>query len=595
VADSCSRLDSSDIQWSVELNQTFIDSGQIVTFFNLSDPEGENSAEVSLSVSGIDYSGQSCQNQIIQEVPLQQCQCLDDCEDIGIGSTSFSHFADQGDSCILVFDLIVGHTFTSSFQLNAIQSELGDVLSVSTLDSGATNITYRIEFFPKQPWDGGLACFDLFIVGDGGLFCCKHFCAELPKCNCGLQLSNPEITCTSPDGNPGEFLFSFQSDLDAVGTFNYSNSLFVIHNGDTVIPDFFNPPTSTQGIQQIEGKVSLSSFSSSDSICFHFSSDLQGKACSAVICEKLPDENCQLQAGFEVNIDPISCAVTLTDTSQIDPCTYVLLPENYSWDISGGAVNYSFDGKQVDLPFLPAGQYLVCHQVLAHSYTGAQDCHPEVCTLIEVPECECSGFCEGIEIDAANFLGFEAGQDPCEANIELTLNNFMGQTISINGITSPDGQVLEFERIGGTLTSPVYDLSFRPNPVWQGGMACFKLHLKVDGNDCCIEFCVEIPECSGAPSPPLRLKAEKENFQLDQLKVYPVPAKNSLFIAWQQTPPHALQLSLLNQDGKTVLFKNILAPNAIEELPLDNLASGIYVLQLQQNDQLIRKKIVIIK
>ena len=295
-----------------------------------------------------------------------------------------------------------------------------------------------------------------------------------------------------------------------------------------------------------------------------------------------------------MEIDSITCEVTLTNTSFIDSCTYIL--NDHQWNIITGGNLYTYFGNQINLPTFASGEAAVCLEIVGIGYTDRFDCHPTLCDTIELPECDCNGNCGNVKVIKNIFQQFDPTADPCAAEIDLLLSHLIGDSIRINGITSPDGQVLDFNRINKKSKSSRYSLNFRPNPTWQGGEACFKLYLNVNGTDCCLEFCVEIPSCEPEGAGEFRIKTTSADTLLQEIKVYPNPTKGSLYIAWKQiNSKEALNISLINYSGQPVLQKQVNAPTALEELNINNFAEGIYVLQLQQGNVVIYKKIIILK
>lgn len=73
-------------------------------------------------------------------------------------------------------------------------------------------------------------------------------------------------------------------------------------------------------------------------------------------------------------------------------------------------------------------------------------------------------------------------------------------------------------------------------------------------------------------------------------KSYPNPVRNTLYLEWSYVLNTTVRLHLLNQEGQSILKKEVLAEGRIFELPLNNLAEGVYVLEVEKDGEVIRKK-----
>ena len=89
-----------------------------------------------------------------------------------------------------------------------------------------------------------------------------------------------------------------------------------------------------------------------------------------------------------------------------------------------------------------------------------------------------------------------------------------------------------------------------------------------------------------------RKKAVNTGFDF---KSYPNPVRNTLYLEWKYVVNTKIKLQLLNQEGQSVLRKEVLIEGRIFELPLNNLAEGVYVLEVEKGEEKVRKKIVIVQ
>jgi hypothetical protein len=79
----------------------------------------------------------------------------------------------------------------------------------------------------------------------------------------------------------------------------------------------------------------------------------------------------------------------------------------------------------------------------------------------------------------------------------------------------------------------------------------------------------------------------------DQLKIYPNPAENNLIVDLADFSGKLSQLSVIDLQGQRVLFVRNTGSDRILQLAVGQLAGGFYFLQLQTDQGIITKKIVI--
>ena len=72
-------------------------------------------------------------------------------------------------------------------------------------------------------------------------------------------------------------------------------------------------------------------------------------------------------------------------------------------------------------------------------------------------------------------------------------------------------------------------------------------------------------------------------------------SNSNVFLEWSQTSEGTAQIELRDINGKILLQQEHFLNDPLLELKLDHLAEGVYILHIQQNSSVIRKKIVLIK
>lgn len=86
-----------------------------------------------------------------------------------------------------------------------------------------------------------------------------------------------------------------------------------------------------------------------------------------------------------------------------------------------------------------------------------------------------------------------------------------------------------------------------------------------------------------------------ENLLADNIKVYPNPAKESVLIDFNDFTARLNQLTLINAQGVCVYETSLSDQPKTLHIPLVNLFEGIYILQLQTNNGVLNKKVIISK
>jgi hypothetical protein len=590
LIDPCTRVDSANYSWTVTMGaQQFYASGLVVTFHGI-----QREVMVDLTVLGLNYTGnQDCHPNIVQQIDLPDCNCLDNCNSLDVSMAEFIEFFPDPspEGCTLKLRVAFENPLSLNIQPNRVISGAGEVIDIHQITAG-DGVEFEITFVPDQPWSGCNACFEFFFFLPDGTVCCIPFCVDLPACDCSLELSNLDFDCTD---QCRDFDFTFDLNLDACPGFDYNLDISLFGNPDTLVS--YQPLTVQGGNQQVNGTIRGQA---GNYICFAVSTELLGVMCADTICGVF-GESCEIDPDFSYSIDPYTCALTVSSTTTVGTCTYVS-DTNYSWTVDINGQQYQGSGEQFTFLNLPPGEAEVCLQVTGVNSNCDPHCLEEICMTIEIPECVCEPECEGLGVDQSDFQHFFPEVDPCVAYLDFTLFNPQQLPLSINAITTTDGLVQTYFSNGGSSTYPSFGLTFQPTPIWPGGTVCFDVYIELNGEDCCLEMCVYVPPCGEGgieggeeENGFYRLPAKEKELSSMEMDIYPNPAKSSIFIRLGMAGEENLHVSLQDQTGKEVMNVTYLSSLEAHELKLKGLAEGVYLLRIQQGELEVRKKIVIVK
>ena len=88
---------------------------------------------------------------------------------------------------------------------------------------------------------------------------------------------------------------------------------------------------------------------------------------------------------------------------------------------------------------------------------------------------------------------------------------------------------------------------------------------------------------------------QQERHHFDRFEIYPNPCRDELTIEFKQEEPYTIQITIVDLHGKMVQNMRIDSPDSTHspiKLELSNLASGIYVLEIQDGNAVGRKMII---
>jgi anaerobic selenocysteine-containing dehydrogenase len=81
----------------------------------------------------------------------------------------------------------------------------------------------------------------------------------------------------------------------------------------------------------------------------------------------------------------------------------------------------------------------------------------------------------------------------------------------------------------------------------------------------------------------------------ENVKIYPNPAKEFIMVDLNGINEKINHLKIVNLQGQMVYSSNLTNQSQLINVPLNNLSEGVYYLQIQTNNEIITKKIVVSK
>ena len=84
---------------------------------------------------------------------------------------------------------------------------------------------------------------------------------------------------------------------------------------------------------------------------------------------------------------------------------------------------------------------------------------------------------------------------------------------------------------------------------------------------------------------------DADNFQIDQISVYPNPSKDVFYIKLNNSAPFDLHVTDIT--GKVVYTKKQINSGAPFPLQMEAYSSGIYFLQIEANNQRVTRKLIL--
>lgn len=94
--------------------------------------------------------------------------------------------------------------------------------------------------------------------------------------------------------------------------------------------------------------------------------------------------------------------------------------------------------------------------------------------------------------------------------------------------------------------------------------------------------------------PPMTLPTELENPAafVNEIQIYPNPARNKIFINTLHGQLQKAQMTIISQSGKVIYSQEISNSNAPVEINLSKLPSGVYTVLLRERESVFRKKFI---
>jgi|GEM_PF-4166042 len=567
---------------------TLIDSGHSVIFSNLVN----DSATICYTYKVFNpYDSTYCEKDTCRIILIPDCSCQNNCSN-QISNVEYIELDD--DSCLYTIKFEVENTLNQDISINHIATLDGQILSYQSTFGGFGTSAFLLNFLADSSFNGGQACFDVYLKIDG-VDCCTTICVNLPSCSCDLGLSSLVVGCNGPNGSPGQLQFSFGALLTAASGFNYNTTLKVYYNSSLMNIQNWSPSVIDSGSHIVSGLVDIINPVFGDSVCFELEAEFEGRSCIESLCIPLPDDTCFSTPSFTYSIDSVTCALTLTDNSIIDSCTHVI-NSNYKWDISWGTGGKNTTGKSVTLSGLPPGFAVVCHEVLGLNFYNNFDCHPQVCDTIEIPNCLGASSCQGFSVINQEQVEIISASEPCEISISFELWNPENTNFSIAGISSSNGFVTSYSNTGGTNKNSEYSLDFEAFESFEGGEVCFSIFLLIEGEVCIVSFCIEL-SCEEVEESNLMRKGLSQGIvdQQAEWQVFPNPATNSLSIDYHLGSSRLTTIEILSNTGVILLEEVSNFKNGSLSLDIGHISSGTYFLRLTNDIETKVKKFSILK
>lgn len=392
TSNPCISIDSTDIEWTIDLNgRTITRFGDTVKLSNIS---GEL-IQVCMRITSTDITGNTvCEGEVCQEIEVPICECSRTCEGFEVIDPHFDQFVSVVDSCIIRFQVTIQDPANGGFDLCAMLSEEGQVVSTSVVSSSGGITTYAVDFYPNQNWMGGTACFTAYLGLPNGANCCQEFCVELPSCNCNIEM-DAEVMCLNPDPNVRTFSFSIPINTMDGGNFNYTiTSLTATLNGNPILIANYSPSV-IASVDTITGQFQALNAMLGDTICFTLTTDLGGKICNTTVCTTLPDQPCQVNNDFSWSYDQTTCTLTITDQTTADACTY-LFPSEYFLILPNDTIRVDTTARQYSFTNITDSVVYFCVGTDGLLFDGSSDCGDSsavfaFCDSLILPPCNTGG------------------------------------------------------------------------------------------------------------------------------------------------------------------------------------------------------------
>jgi len=105
-----------------------------------------------------------------------------------------------------------------------------------------------------------------------------------------------------------------------------------------------------------------------------------------------------------------------------------------------------------------------------------------------------------------------------------------------------------------------------------------------DVNGCTTTMTIEVMDFTDAINDPEIVK---------NIKVFPNPTSNQLFVNIDLPSLENTEIQIFNLDGKLLLDNQFSSPQNQIELNVSNFASGIYILKITLDDEIVTKRITV--
>ncbi|MBR9832838.1 T9SS type A sorting domain-containing protein [bacterium] len=412
--------------------------------------------------------------------------------------------------------------------------------------------------------------------------------SEAPCQACSLTLSELELECEGKSDNGG-YVFHFAMDATFGGTSPTPYFVTPLINGvagGTITQT--NLIGLVNGSKPLTGSLLLNQPDESATICFVVTAlDANLQICYDTICAAMPTAICDITPDFTYTIDETTCITTFYNTSTHDPCTYTDSTHT-TWDLTSNGITTNYQGNTISLPNL-AGSYKVCINTLGYNYNNTSDCHPALCKKIDIDGQECN--CSECEMDVLNQTVTGMTGNGCELSIALDIDNMTGSGTFVRGV-SASGQVTGFTptAIGSGLNS--YVLTFLPFNQTINQTVCIKLYVEIEGEICCVEFCVDILACEGGGR-----KGNPNAIDINALdfSIVPNPASNLVNLLWQPfEQTDFITISVYSSQYELMYRQQVDNTSGSHEVNVSNWRNGMYLVQMESAHKRMSKRMLVV-
>ncbi len=249
------------------------------------------------------------------------------------------------------------------------------------------------------------------------------------------------------------------------------------------------------------------------------------------------------------------------------PLTY------WAWLLNGAQQLSGSDSIPEPYPLTSSGVYNFVYQIGECTVMGA----PLDYTMVGCEKCNFK------DVELKDAIRNETKY--CSFTVSIAITNDSPIPLNVT-LTSPDDRVViqpaSFVLPPGSGT---YFFTFVPINGFLGGSVDLLLTSTLEGKPCNFPFKISLPECGDQ----YISKTTAATVMNDALMVYPNPARDSVFIQFNTTVADAA-LAIYDLTGRIVSRYETTTVEGEWEVPLHSFASGVYIVVLEKQGQIVLQK-----